>query len=298
MLKPASEIMADHDVILLEEPQHPDFKAMLRRDMDTEEYVFESGTGFPEFTRLHCSILQGLHAVGKNILQVEPYLEHLLNIQYFLAEGHTPDEIKNGTVENQVYMAERRATGRLIEYYTAAGSGHYDATLRAMMDFARADAARFLLRDKLRSKAIINLLQVEQDTFIEAGPMHQSLRGALQDSISRKWLLNSRSLEGEIAGETGLTEHFLAPGDLLTLAYMDNRPLTLDQQLLLCAQTLIYNKISIKDEMIGADTLYPHLRDEARIIEQVASFDYTECRVLYGRIRSVPTWEARKIVFG
>lgn len=298
MLQPAAEIMPAYEVIMLEEPPHPNFQAMLRRDIDLDEYILESETEFPEFTKQHCSLLQNLHASGKTIHQVEPYLEHLLHIQLYLADGHSPGEITNGTVEHQVYLTERHATGKLIDYYKAVGSGHYDNTISAMMAFAEADAARFLLRDRLRSKAIVTLLQTGRKTFIEAGPMHQSLQGLLREKIGKQWSLSTRSIEHELATQMGISAHLLAPGDILTLAYMDKRSISQDQQRLLCAQTLIYAKITMKEEMINSESPFPHFQDESQIIGLVASLDLTQCTLLYDRIKNLPTRKARESVLG
>ncbi|SHO52564.1 hypothetical protein [Desulfopila aestuarii] len=296
MLHPAAQIMTAHDVIMLEEQPQSSLNMMLRGEMELDEYILESEAAFPEFARKHCTLMQELYDGGKTIQQVEPYLEHLLNIQLFLADGNTPDMIERDSVGYQVYLAERDATGKLIEYYRASGMGCLDTLLSSMMEFAKADAARFLLRDSLRSEAIVSLLQPGKDTFVEAGSMHHALYVLLERNISREWSLQSRNLEEEVAKQMGMTDYRLPPGDQLTLAYINADHISEEQERLLCAQTLIYTKITMKEEWVESESDFPHLNDELRNIALVSSLDLRRCRILYERIHNVSTADARKIV--
>jgi hypothetical protein len=296
MLHPAALIMAAHDVIMLEEQPQSSLKMMLRGEMELDAYILESETAFPEFTRQHCTLMQELYDRGKTIQQVEPYLQHLLNIQLFLADGNTPDMIERDNVGYQVYLAERDATGKLIEYYRASGMGCLDTLLSSMIEFAKADAARFLLRDRLRSEAIVRLLLPGKDTFVEAGSMHHALYALLEKNISSEWSLQSRNLEEEVAKQMGITDYRLPPGDQLTLAYINAHPVSEEQERLLCAQTLIYAKITMKEEWVESESDFPHLDDELRNIALVSSLDLRQCRILYERIQNVSTAVARKIV--
>ncbi len=79
-----------------------------------------------------------------------------MGIHEFFAEGHRPGELNKTSVQYPVYLAERNATKALLDYYQIAVTGSFEATVAAVKQFARMDAARFRLRDSLRAQEIIS----------------------------------------------------------------------------------------------------------------------------------------------
>lgn len=69
--------MEQHQVIVLEEPTSPNFSDMLEGRLPIDEYMLELDSGFPQFEKRMCAMLRELHHRGRQILQVEPYLDQL-----------------------------------------------------------------------------------------------------------------------------------------------------------------------------------------------------------------------------
>ena len=67
--------MKNHDVILLEEPLHPDFHKALGGTVNLEDHLLEFDRDYPAFTLGQYRLLQQFFQAGKEILQVEPYKE-------------------------------------------------------------------------------------------------------------------------------------------------------------------------------------------------------------------------------
>ena len=103
---------------------------------------------YPEFSRRMSQTLRELHAVGKTLYQVEPFLERLLQIHELFADGGSPADLPAGTPLHAVYMAERAATAALLDFYKVSVRGDFNQAVAAVKRFARADARRFLLRDR------------------------------------------------------------------------------------------------------------------------------------------------------
>jgi len=134
--------MARHQVIVLEDSPNSNFTHMLNRDMSIENCLMEIDSGFPEFERLMCRSLRKLHEQGKEILQIEPYLERLLEIHEHFAAGKTPADILKLPELNPVYQAEKKATGALITYYRRSIQTDFSAVIASVNAFAKADAER------------------------------------------------------------------------------------------------------------------------------------------------------------
>ena len=154
----AAALMASHDIIILEDPPTPGFEDMLKSEITIEQYIQNTDTEYPEFTRGQCQLIRGEYQQGKKFFQVEPFIEILLKIHEFFADGGTPDQIVPGTLSFNVYQAEKRATGRLLEFYKASMHSGFEKIVEAVKNFAKADADRFQLRDKLRAQAIEKLV--------------------------------------------------------------------------------------------------------------------------------------------
>jgi hypothetical protein len=76
----ARQMMEEHRIIVLEEPSHPKFTDLLNGNLSISQYLMETDIGFPGFERLMCKEARRLHQEGKKLLQIEHYLERLLEI--------------------------------------------------------------------------------------------------------------------------------------------------------------------------------------------------------------------------
>ena len=93
MIPLISEAMRRSEAIFLEEPPAPGFDQMIRGELSVEDYLLPIDVEYPAFSRDMCCLLRELHAEGKKIHQVEPFIESLLSIHEFFAEGHKPDDV-------------------------------------------------------------------------------------------------------------------------------------------------------------------------------------------------------------
>ncbi|TKB23905.1 hypothetical protein FCL47_20725 [Desulfopila sp. IMCC35006] len=288
-------ILQEHDVIVLEEPLHPDFHKALGGGVELEEHLLEVDSAYPVFTLGQYRLLQQLFKAGKEILQVEPYLDHLLSIQYFFAAEHRPDELVPDTPAHAVYRSERDATKNLIRYYQEVRGDDFPKILAAMNRFARADARRFVLRDSLRAKRILEVLVPGKDTCIEAGSIHLFLKCLLVKGLSSEWRLRIHDIDGEAVKMLNLHGSLFSPGDELTLDYIFGRSVSRKKWQLCCAQSLIYSKIITKEELSGGDDDFPHTRDEIAAIAVVKQLSVAACAALFQRIRSLSSGDAAEL---
>ncbi len=289
-------IMRRHEVIVLEEPPHPDFSAMLAGSVDLESYLLEHDLEYHDFSLQQCTILQHAHRTGKTIHQVEPFLQELLAIHEFFAAGHVPAELDPTTLRYQVYLREKEATKALIDYYQAVRSDHFPAILLAMKSFARADVARLRLRDKLRAAQILTMLRPGEDIYIEAGPIHLLLERHLRRDLPPGWSLKTCFAEHQALARLGLRGSLYSPGDELTIGYLLRSSISARREALLCARALIFAKIITKEEMNGNGSDYPHTRNEYETIRLVRPLSLTDCQELFFRTRALSTIEAAAVV--
>jgi len=294
ILDEMEKVMVSSDMIIVEEPPHPAFASMLAGKTDIDDILLELDFEYPHFIRRYYRMLQRMHDSGKTIVQSEPFVETLLQIHDFFADGHAPEEIDTGEERYAVYCAEKEATYHLIEFYKASRGSDHGGLLKALRSFARADAARFLLRDTLRADAITAMLKAGVPTCIEAGNMHRQLFTILAQKKLSNWTLQIRFLEEEIAAGLGGPARILSPGDELTLAYISGESISSHKEELLSARALIYSKIIIKEEIENSHLQYPHLRDEIQAIEIVNTFSLEDCRELYRHLQPLSTMEARR----
>lgn len=291
-----AQVMREHEVIILEEPFHPDFAQVLDSNINIEDHLLELDTEYPQFTSAQYQLLIKFFRAEKQVLQVEPYLEHLIKIQYFLAEGNTPEEIEPDSSAYSVYCAERDATGMLINYYNAVRGNNFKKILSTMNDFAKADALRFLLRDSLRAKQIVDQLAPGKDTYIEAGSIHLYLYKLLTKSLSRDWNITLHSIDRETQKLLNHKGSLFSPGDILTLSYIWGREVSQRNWELACAQTLIYTLIVRKEEMDHCAMKFPHTLNEHESIAAVKQLSMESCKLLFTRIRSLATDDAAEEV--
>jgi hypothetical protein len=75
MIPLISEAMRRPEAIFLEEPPAPGFDQMIRGELSVDDYLLPIDVEYPAFSRDMCCLLRELHAEGKKIYQVEPFIE-------------------------------------------------------------------------------------------------------------------------------------------------------------------------------------------------------------------------------
>lgn len=289
--------IAGHEAVFLEEPPDPAFQGMLAGTLPVDEYLRTIDTEYPAFSRHMCHLLQKLHAEGVTIFQVEPFLEILLGIHEFFAAGHRPTEIAPGSIQHLVYQAERAATAALLGYYQAAAAGTFEEAVRAVLHFARADAARFRLRDSLRAQELARLLEGRSSSYVEAGWIHVRLPAILRRLLPPSFEVRTIRLPCRALAANGKRGFPYSPGDRLTLRYIfrpDFRDPALES--LLAARAMIHAKILLKEESPAEPAGLPHLHDEAFCTQLVERLSLADCRLLFPRLRGITTPDARRLV--
>jgi hypothetical protein len=277
--------MEGHQVIVLEEPPSPHFPEMLQGAISNENYVLELDSGFPEFDRQMCALLKELHREGKRIMQVEPYLETLLQIHEGLASGKTAEEIRQRPEFQEVYEAEKRATGALISYYSVSTSEAFSAVVEAVKVFARADALRLTIRERLRAEAISALHRPGERMYVEAGYIHYPIYRYLRQEMGKTPRIKVVYLLTPAIKRLGGKRRNMGPGDILTLHYALHNNVREEMANLLAARSLVYIKLVEKEELLPGKSLTPHIEDEIQVNRQVDRLDFNQCGELFQQIR-------------
>ena len=297
MIPLISEAMRRSEAVFLEEPPAPGFDQMIRGELSVDDYLLPIDVEYPAFSRDMCCLLRELHAAGKNIYQVEPFIESLLSIHEFFAEGHKPDDLTKNSIHFYVYRAERAATGALLAYYQTVGTGTFEEAIEAIIRFARTDAARFRLRDSLRAQELVSLVQEYPSSYIESGLIHYQLWRLLRDRLPSHVQVQPIFLADAALKTMGEKGHIYGPGDQLTLLYIFHP--TISQPMwekLLAARSMIYSKILEKQELDDTSGTFQHLRDELACIRAVRQLSIDDCRHLFPLIRHARSSEARQLV--
>jgi hypothetical protein len=290
-------LMQRHDALFLEEPVSADFNDMLQGAVTIDDYLMPLDVEYPEFSRRMCYQLRKLHSEGKVIVQVEPFLDVLLGIHDFFAEGHAPGDLPKDSLQYPVYLAERKATGALLTYYQTAVSGSFEETIAAIIKFARLDAARFRLRDSLRAQALAPLIGKYPSAYIEAGVIHYQLWQLLRQKLPKQARVRPVFLASLALKKLEKNGHLYGPGDQLTLLHIFHPTIAeTEQHRLLAARSIVYAKIIEKEESDADPGTYPHLRDELASIRTTGKLTLRDCRELFPLIRRSKTAEARQIV--
>jgi len=293
----AKRLMNDHEVIIIEEAPNPQFQKMLRGTISVNEYLHEGDMEFPEFSLRMYRLLKGLHRKGKKILQIEPYMERLMNIYEMFYAGKKPSDVLKIPGLRKVYEAEKRATAALIHFYASSMGKSFPGVVEAVKSFARADAERFRLRDTLRAEAIAKTQYEHTKVFIEAGAIHGYLEKVLKEKLGKRCKIRSAYLLSPVVKKLTGKEQVIPPGDLLTSLYIFHKETDEDYQTLQAARSLIYIKILEKEEMIPTPSeKTPHTKDEIRATELSSRFTLEQCRELYEKIRFLNRTEALEVV--
>ncbi|MEX1313000.1 MAG: hypothetical protein AB1Z38_02420 [Desulfotignum sp.] len=297
MVPVIARVMETHEVIFLEEPPAPGFTDMLNNRLDVDEYLMPMDLEYPEFSRRMCRMEQDLHARGKRLLQVEPFIEALLSIHEFLAQGNRSDDIAPNSLLQFVYQAEKNATAALLDYYRTAVAGSFDQAVSSVRQFARADAARFRLRDSLRAQEIARQAGSHRSVFVEAGMIHLYLWQQLRRKLKGAFRVQPVFLDRSALERSNPHQHTYSPGDQLTLAYVFHPGLFNDKwESLMAARSMVYSKIVQKEENRSDSTAFFHLTDEIDCIRTVRLLSLRDCRTLYSLIRHAGTAKARLAV--
>ena len=296
IVRPAADLMARHDTIILEEPPSGELARLLAGDLPVDDYVRQIDTEYPEFSRGMARARVKLQARGRRIVAVEPFLGHLVAIHESFAAGASPADLQPASERQRVYQAERDATAALLAFYEVAVRGSFDQTVSAVKRFARQDARRFVLRDRLRARALAPLLRTCGSAYIEAGQMHYTLWRYLRQALGAAGTVQLRFLMDDRVQHPDRRQHLYGPGDLLTLLYMFHPGIRDHREDLLAARSLIYNRIITQSEMPAVGTAAPHADDETAVLGRVRRLSLADCRHLYPLIRQEKTAPARAIV--
>jgi hypothetical protein len=297
MLPLISGSMKNHDAVFLEEPPTAAFQEMLKGALAINEYLMPLDVEYPEFSRRMCLVLQELYHSGKKIYQVEPFLKYLIEIHTFFAQGHGPQDLNRESDHYPVYIAERKATGALLNFYKTVLTESFDANIEAVLCFARLDAARFRLRDSLRAQALIPLIKHFESSYIEAGEIHYILWSLLRQSIPNDFQVNPIFIADTALHKLGIKGHLYSPGDRLTLLYVFHPTIQgTAREKVLAARSLIYTKLIEKVELTDDVESFPHLRNEFACIQTVDRLSLEDCRNLFPDLRHTKTSNARKVV--
>ena len=288
--------MEQHQIIVLEEAPLPRFLDMLDGRISIDEYMMVLDSGFPGFERQMCALLRELHIKGRQIIQVEPYLETLLQIHELLSDGKTPEDIVKDPRLESVYRAEKRATGALLDYYARSLRAAFDEVVKAVQVFAWADADRLMMRERLRAQAIKPLTSHGLDIYVEAGYIHYPLYRYLKKALGRAQKIRVVYLLGPVVRKLKGRRRNMGPGDVLTLRYALHRGLPEDLADLLAARSLIYIKLLQKDELLPGDSDAPHSEDEVKVNRIVDSLSLEDCQVLFDQIRLAKRQQAIRVV--
>jgi hypothetical protein len=295
-VEPAVELMARHDAVILEEPPDDLFRQMLAGQVSIDSYLQTLDLEYPEFSRRMSLKLRELNAAGKKLCQVEPFMERLLEIHERFADGGRPADFAAGTQLHAVYTAERNATAALLDFYKVSVRGRFDEVVEAVKRFARADARRFFLRDRMRADAMARLLCGPGAWYIEAGLIHYPLLRELKRRLPTDYPLTVTFLMADAVRAMGSRGHLYGPGDLLTLLYRFHPGCSSGREDLLAARALVYNKLITKEEIAESTEPFPHTRDELEAGAIVRTLSLEDCRRLFPAVRRAPTDSAREMV--
>lgn len=292
----AAEQMQSHEAILLEEPETQGFEQMLKGNLSIENYLLDTDFEYPEFSRRSCELFQTLYQNGKQLFQVDPFITQLNAIHDLFASGGKPHEIEADTPRGIVYNAERDYSAALLAYYEKCLTAPFDEVVRLVKRFAREDARRGRLRDQMRAEAINALIPPYKSVYVEAGLLHLSLLNRLRERLSAEYRIRPAYLMAPVVRQLTTGRQALGPGDKLTLLYTYRPDYALPRADRLAAQSLIYTKIIIKEEMVLPANTYPHTHNEVESSALVQKLTYSDCENLYALIKNRTTKEAMEIV--
>ena len=291
----AERVMAEHDHIVIEEPPTPEFSRMLTGTLPVDDYVLTADYEFPAFAAAACRMLQRLKNDGKRIYPCEPFMTRLIRIHTLFGDGRRPSELTHDDQLGPVYRAEREATRRLLTFYSAAADGDFDRMVETACAFAAADAARFVIRDRLRAQSVARLVaDCGGRVYVEAGYLHLRLLRELRRQLSPSSAIRPFYLLGDIYRAAGHRSHLYNPGDLLTLMLIFDRPPAIPRQHILAARSLVYNQLVSKEEQPIKDGGFPDAREDIDVIRAVNRMSLDTCRRRYAQFQDIKSLAGRR----
>ncbi|MEJ5348019.1 MAG: hypothetical protein WHS46_04950 [Desulfosoma sp.] len=296
VLQEAESLMQGHDVIILEEPPQTEFESMLRGEISIDTYLAQADFEFPSFAQACCRLYRRLYAAGKRLLQVEPYMEHLFRLHDFFAAGGDFHELKPDDPAFIVYRVERDATAALLNFYTISLTKPFPEVVQAVLAFARADAARLALRDRMRAGSVMHWVEKAKALYVECGYIHWLFFVELQRLVKSKVRVRPCFLLQDQARHRIQRKQILGPGDRLTLLFVFHPEMTGPDLDRLAAQSLIYIKLLHKDEMVPAVDAYPHLENEAEAWRWTRHLSWNDCQELWPLVRRSSSEEAQEVL--
>jgi len=157
--------------------------------------------------------------------------------------------------------------------------------VEGVKDFARADAKRLTLRERLRARTISSLHRSNETMYVEAGYIHYSLYRYLRRELGAKQEIRVVYLLAPVIKKLQGKRRNMGPGDILTLHYAFHKGLREELANLLAARSLIYIKLIDKEEIIPGKYETPHAEDEVKVNRLVDRLNFNQCRELFERIR-------------
>ena len=300
-LNAVKRLMKRHDVIITEEAQNPCFVDMLNKKISIKKYIQEEHLTFPQFSQKYYMILRSLHRNGKMILQIEPFIERLLQIYEMFSDGKRPEDVMKNPLLAIVYRAEKKTTAALLDFYEYSLKDSFPDVVEAVMRFAQADAERFRIRDSIRAEAIAKKITEDitenKKVYVEAGGIHIYLEKMLKQRLREKRPIRAVSLQEPLIKKmTGQTT-FMPPGDLLTIYYILKKRKNEAFERLQAARSLIYVKLLKKEEMLPKRKVRaPHIEDAIMVNELVRKLSLRQCEEIYRKIRFQKRAEALQTV--
>ena len=293
----AKRLMENHDVIILEEAANPKFITMLGKGISIDEYLSGVDSGFPQFSRQFYKLLRQFYQKGKEILQIEPYIENLMNIHDMFFNGKRPSDVLKIPGLREVYKAEKNATGALLHFYESSMRSSFKKVIEAVRNFARSDAERFRLRDTMRARAIAKVLPYNKSVYVEAGAIHTYLENVLRQKLGGKWKIKSEFLLESVVKKLTGVKQVVTPGDILTQHYIFRKRKNEEFETLQTARALIYIQLIEKEEMAPSRSeKTPHIKDEIRAVKLVNKLSFVQCEELYRKIRFKSCHNALEII--
>lgn len=244
-------------IVILEEPRNDLFYDVLNGKLEADVYAAKLNFQFPIFTKKLMEMLRELK--GRQILQIEPYLEEVERIRNF----------KEG--DEKVREMERKINSLHHEYSRALLKGKFDDIVEKFLNLSMAEAERIILRDEMRAEAVMEY----DDAVVQATPNHFKLLEILDAEAVRVSKL--------IAEKLGV-EFVLNPGEKLMRAIILGEENDLH---LLAARSLIFSSLLERREMLPEfDGDYPHFLHEQKLSRFVERLDYEKCRNLFHKLWS------------
>jgi hypothetical protein len=293
--------MEEHDVIMTEEAQNPYFIDMLNKKISIREYILEEYLEFPKFSKRYYIMLRSLYRKGKVILQIEPFIERLLQIYEMFSDGKRPKDIMKIPSLKHVYEIEKKTTAALLKFYESSLRDSFPQVVDTVTRFARADAEKFRIRDSMRAEAIAkiitNTITENKRVYVEAGGIHIFLEKMLRQKMKKRYLIHTVNIMEPVIKKLTGQSLFLPPGDLLTIHYILKKRKNEAFERLQAGRSLIYIKLLKKEEMLPIrEVKAPHIEDEMNINKLVSNLSLKQCEELYKKIRFQERKEALKTI--